>query len=91
MPLLERLFAPNSDKKKLSYIGITEHKKGWVYTTSRGFEYLCNEREFTKKHVFRSGRYYVVRDQKREIYYFSKKSMKSVGNLQVFAYKLKLY
>lgn len=44
-----------------------------------------------KKHVFRSGRYYVVRDQMREIYYFSKKSMKSVGNLRIFAYKLKLY
>lgn len=43
-----------------------------------------------KKHVFRNGRYYVVRDQMREIYYFSK-SMKSVGNLRIFAYKLKLY
>ena len=91
MPLLERLFAPNSDKKKLSYIGITEHKKGWVYTASRGFGYLGNERKFVENSCFRGGRYYVTSNPMREIYYFSKKSMKSVGNLRIFAYKLKLY
>ncbi len=46
---------------------------------------------YKEKSAFRSGRYYVVRDSMREIYYFSKKSMKSVGNLRLFAYKLKLY
>lgn len=46
---------------------------------------------YKEKSAFRSGRYYVVRGSMREIYYFSKKSMKSVGNLWFFAYKLKLY
>ncbi len=46
---------------------------------------------YKENSAFRSGRYYVVRDSMREIYYFSKKSMKSVGNLGFFAYKLKLY
>lgn len=46
---------------------------------------------YKENSAFRSGRYYVVRGSMREIYYFSKKSMKSVGNLRVFAYKLKLY
>lgn len=46
---------------------------------------------YKEKSAFRSGRYYVVRGSMREIYYFSKKSMKSVGNLGFFAYKLKLY
>lgn len=46
---------------------------------------------YKENSAFRSGRYYVVRGSMREIYYFSKKSMKSVGNLGFFAYKLKLY
>ena len=46
---------------------------------------------YKEKSAFRSGRYYVVRGSMREIYYFSKKSMKSVGNLAFLAVELKLY
>lgn len=55
--------------------------------------WISGERKiiYKEKSAFRSGRYYVARGSMREIYYLSKKSMKSVGNLRVFAYKLKLY